>query len=155
MPKSTDENGEYIGCQWTISVGEALAAQADILVHATDDLLSFLSDSRDRLSHSQDTAFKLIVRRYVSCSNPSLTYIIRNFSFQNCRHLFFSEIVEDQVRAVVGVLWSLLLLGLAREFLAAPIDPDTEDYWTRLGSGVTAVKSVLEFGIAFKVTVCT
>ena len=75
MPKSTDENGEYIGCQWTISVGEALAAQADILVHPTDELLSFLSDSRDRLTSLAGHGFqadcekvyikKIRLRRYV------------------------------------------------------------------------------------------
>ena len=36
------------------------------------------------------------------------------------------------------MLWKL---GLARELFAVPIDPDTSDYWNRLGYGVTAVKT--------------
>ena len=40
-----------------------------------------------------------------------------------------------------GALWSLLLLSLARELFTALINPETPDYWTRLGYGVTAVKT--------------
>ena len=65
MPITQAATGEYNGYRWKISVGETLAAQVDVLVHLMDQLFTFLSDSRDRLTSLAGLDFMLIAKRYV------------------------------------------------------------------------------------------
>ena len=66
MPLTQATTGEYNGYRWKISVGETLAAQADVLVHITDELFTFLSDSRDRLTSLAGSDF------YADCEKVRL-----------------------------------------------------------------------------------